>query len=527
VFEFNMATAELAKSGIGIRLQPQPARLLQLLLSKAGELVTRRAIQELLWSDGTTVDFEIGVNRCVRQLRAALLDDSGTPRYIKTVPRVGYCFIASIATATALASVDVDPRNSEQHPSIVVLPFSNLSNAPDDEYFSDGLTEEIINTLAQIPGLKVIARTSAFAFKGRNEDIRDIAGTLGVNTVLEGSVRRAGSRIRVTAQLIVAADGTHLSSKRYDREITDIFAVQDEISADIAEHLKLRLSLRKRPATNVAAYQAYLEGRYHWQKFTPERLTKAFDCFQQAIAIDPDYSPAYIGLAMYYIGMAIDYVASPRDVMPKAAAAARRALELDETAADAYAALGDAALMLDFDWATAAQHFRRAMELNLVSQLRIGYALWFLIPQGRPEEAVAECDRVNEYDPLLLGAGSSKATVLLLERNYEEAAELCLRALHLDPDYQMALQIITYARAFQRRFEEAQALAERLIRVRGRSYTALFALGTIHAMAGDRAAAHRVLEEIKGLPGGAGPCGSGRFRGWILCAPTLATPDCS
>ena len=226
LFEFHTGRLELVSQSVRIGLQRQPARLLLLLLESAGELVSRDTIQELLWRDGTTVDFELAVNRCVRLLRIALGDDIASPRYIKTIPRMGYCFIAPVSmsptevTAKSLvpaAPRAVAPEGSPRHPSIAVLPFANLSGNPEDEYFSDGLSEEIINALTQLPGLKVIARTSAFAFKGRNEDIRTIAETLGVSNVLEGSVRRAGNRIRVTAQLIHADDGVHISSRRYDR----------------------------------------------------------------------------------------------------------------------------------------------------------------------------------------------------------------------------------------------------------------------------------------------------------------------
>lgn len=214
-------------------LQPQPASLLQLLLATPGQLVTRETIQGALWSDGTLVDYELGVNRCVRQLRAALGDSTTIPRYIRTVPKLGYCFVAVVRTpeptllpaadAPVMASSKATPlRPAEEQTSITVLPFANLTGDPQDEYFGDGLAEEITNVLAQIGSLKVIARTSAFAFKGKNEDIRKIADTLGVNHVLEGSIRRLGMRIRVTAQLIHASDGTHISSRRYDREEADL-----------------------------------------------------------------------------------------------------------------------------------------------------------------------------------------------------------------------------------------------------------------------------------------------------------------
>ncbi|MEI9977123.1 MAG: hypothetical protein WDO73_36775 [Ignavibacteriota bacterium] len=297
--------------------------------------------------------------------------------------------------------------------------------------------------------------------------------------------------------------GTHLSSKRYDHEIDDIFAIQDEISEDIAAQLKLRLALRKRSTTNLTAYQAYLEGRYHWNKFTPEGFAKALESFQRAVALDPDYAPAHTGVAMYYVGTAIDYVAAPLEVLPKAAAAARRALELDETNADAHAVLGDVAAMLDFDWVAAERHFARALELNPGTPARVGFTLWFLQAQGRAEEARAQCDRVIEQDPLFLGGHSAKAIVLFLGRNYDAAVQHCLRALDLAPAFQRVLQHLAYIRAFQGRVGEALAVAERLSHLRGRSIVSLFALSTAHAMAGDRAAAHRALQEMKILAGSA------------------------
>jgi TolB-like protein len=517
-FEFNPRASELLKGGTRVSLQPQPAQLLWLLLSKAGEVVTRDTIRRTLWDGKTTVDFELGVNRCIRQLRGALLDSIEAPRYIKTIPHRGYRFIAPVSAKAGEPATEPVPleaareaavETSKPAPSIVVLPFANLSGELTDEYFSDGLAEEITNALTQIDGLKVVARTSAFAFKGKNEDIRRIAETLGVSNVLEGSVRRAGNRIRVTAQLIQAADGVHLSSRRYDREMTDVFAIQDEISTAIADHLKVRLNVYKRPVKNLAAYEAFLAGRFHWYKFTPEGFTKAFECFQRAVAIDADYGPAYTGIALYHLGTAIEYVADPRDVLPHAAAAARRALEIDETDAEAHTVLGDVAAILDFDWAAAERHFSRARHLNPSTQVRIGHALWLSLPLVRVEDALAECDRVIERDPFHLGGYSTKATALFLGRNYDAAVERCLHGLDLDPTFPRGLQILSHIRAFQGHFGEAVALAERLIQVRGKSHGALFALGTAHAAAGDGSAANRVLREMETLPGGTYLSGSG------------------
>jgi TolB-like protein/Tfp pilus assembly protein PilF len=520
VFHFHAGSLELVRQGIRIRLQPQPARLLLLLLERSGQLVSRETIRELLWSDGTTVDFEVGVNRCIRRLRVALSDDVGAPRYIKTIPRTGYCFIAPVsggpvqalaapavaaAPTPTTAPADIDSRQ-QQH-SVAVLPFVNLSSNPEDEYFSDGLSEEIINALTQVPGLKVIARTSAFTFKGRNEDIRAIGETLGVSNVLEGSVRRAGNRIRVTAQLIQAADGVHVSSRRYDREITDVFAVQDEISSDIAEQFKFRLRSRKRSTANLSAYEAYLEGRFHWNRYTPAEFDKALRCFERAVAIDPTYAAAYAGIAHCYLGLVVDAGAPARDLLPKAAAAARRALEMDETDAEAHAALGEVAAMLDYDWAAAELHFRRARELNPGAYVRIAYATWYLIPQMRTEEAAAEADLALRNDPLLLLCRQLQANARMYGRDYGAAAECCLRVLDIDPAFSKALQMLSYIRCMQRRFQEGLAYAERLAEVVGRSSLSLCTLGMAHAAAGRREAASLLLDEIKTLP--AGPDGGG------------------
>lgn len=285
-FRFHAETAELSRRRVKLRLQPQPARLLQLLLAAQGQLVSRDAIQQELWDDGTLVDYDLGVNRCVRQLRKALGDDTGIPRYIRTVPKLGYCFVAPVreaqrspATATHHADAEAAAMSGQgeivEPISIAVLPFANLTGDPQDEYFGDGLAEEITNVLAQIRSLKVVARTSAFAFKGKDQDIRRIAEALGVNHVLEGSVRRMGARIRVTAQLIHATDGTHLSSKRYDCGQTDLFALQDTISADMARQLHARLRERKPVSCDPEAYEAFLEGRFHGHPYTPDELERA------------------------------------------------------------------------------------------------------------------------------------------------------------------------------------------------------------------------------------------------------------
>ena len=253
-----------------------------------------------------------------------------------------------------------------------------MSQNADDEYFSDGLAEEIINALAQVPGLKVIARTSAFAFKGKNEDIRKIAETLGVTNVLEGSVRRAGPRIRVTAQLIHARDGTHLWSQRYDRELADIFAVQDEIAAAIADALKLKLSpAPERRMPSLPAYEAYLRYRYYQWRFTPEDSQRSRECLEQALALDPNFALPYVGLADYHLALAAVGGLPSREAMPRARELAMRALEIDPDLPEAHAMLGIVAGVLDFDWPETERRFRLAMAREPISPHLRQWNAWF------------------------------------------------------------------------------------------------------------------------------------------------------
>jgi TolB-like protein len=401
---------------------------------------------------------------------------------------------ASNAFRRGFGSSDTVPHTT---PSIAVLPFVNLSADPEQEFFSDGLAEEIINALTQVSGLKVIARTSAFAFKGKNEDIRRIAETLGVTNVLEGSVRRSGGRIRVTAQLIQATDGTHIWSQRYDREMVDVFAIQDEISVAIADQLKVRLTDRKRSPNSVAAYEAYLEGRYHSQKASPAGLAKALPCFERAIALDPSYAPAYHGMAEYYWVVAIVGLADPRVLLPKVAAASRRALELDRTIAESHAMLGAVSLALDYDLAEAERHIRRALELNSVAHsVCMAYGQLYLPALGRLDEAVEVMSRALGQDPLSPNLRLVKGWNLVCSRRYEQAVEEFQRVLDVDPNNLGAQFYLALTRLQQKRFEEALAITEKIVREHGRWSFPLFALGMAHAKTGHIEEAHRMLAEL-------------------------------
>ena len=327
----------------------------------------------------------------------------------------------------------------EREPSIAVLPFANMSRDPDDEYFSDGLAEEIINALAQIPGLKVIARTSAFAFKGQNTDIRRIADALNVTSVLEGSVRKSGSRIRVTAQLIAAADGAHMWSQRYDRELEDVFAVQDEIATAIARTLQVKLTAPARPYTpNVAAYEAFLRGRHHWARLTPESLALSRQCYEQAVALDPKFAAAQCALAEHFLALAANGNLPPAETMAQARAAALKALEIDPSIADAHAVIGLIAVFHDRDWPEAARRFRSAMESGAVTSRVRWFFGQYLTVLGRPSEAIEWLEAALRDDPLHVLCRSHLSGVLHASGHPVEASAQLARVLEIDPGFGIA-----------------------------------------------------------------------------------------
>jgi TolB-like protein/Tfp pilus assembly protein PilF len=351
-------------------------------------------------------------------------------------------------------------------PSIAVLPFANMSRDADDEYFSDGLAEEIINALVKIPGLKVIARTSAFAFKGQNTDIRKIAETLGVANVLEGSVRRSGNRIRVTAQLITAADGSHLWSERYDRDLADVFAVQDEISAAIAAALHTKLSpqvaAKPRYTPKLPAYEALLKAmHFHW-KVTAESIDQAKVFYEQAIALDPQYALAHALYADYTFGQAVFGRTPAHEIMPAARAMAQKALELDPSLPDAHAILCAVATEYDYDWKEAARRFTLATASHDLSPWALAYlGGYYLLALGRKKEALVQAERAVQGDPLHRGIRFAMAGRLAAVGRYAEAEAHLRQLLDLDPN--SALAYVGLANHYTTRgmFAEALPFAEK------------------------------------------------------------------
>ena len=325
-------------------------------------------------------------------------------------------------------------------PAIAVLPFTNMSAEKEDEYFSDGLTEEIINALTKIAGLRVMARTSSFAFRGREQDIREIGARLAVDNILEGSVRRAGNRIRVTAQLINVSDACHLWSERYEREITDVFAIQDEISRAIADKLRVGIGqprqTARRPTEDLEAYNLYLQGRYHLSKWTPEGFAKARPCFEQAVARDPGFALAYDALAEFYWYLGFFGFILPKEAFSTGIWAALRAVEIDDTLAETHALIGMYRKELDYNWPEVRREMKRALELNPSSPtVRLRNALSGLMPLGRLKESVEELKIVIESDPLSLFNRWWLSIMYYLARDNDRGMEQARFMIEIDPAY--------------------------------------------------------------------------------------------
>ena len=390
-------------------------------------------------------------------------------------------------------------------PSIAVLPFANMSTDPENEYFCDGLAEELLNALAKIENLKVAARTSSFSFKGKNINVDEIGRTLHVNSVLEGSVRKSGNRLRIMVQLISATDGYHLWSERYDREMKDIFDVQDEITLAVVDALKLRLLgdekdavLKRHHTKDSAAYQAYLKGRaLLYQRGLS--IPKAIDCFQQAVSLDSEYAQAWAGLADGYTTSGYSGFSLAREVMPRALEAARRAQQLDQDLAEAHSALACATLLYDLDYDLAEQEFKRALELNPnYPQARAWYGLFFLHwVSGREAEGHDQLLRLFKIDPL-----SSYANVILAfsdvsSGRLSDAVEHGRKGVELDPNSYLAHWSLAAALACNAQYEEAAAMAERALAISGRHSWAMMSLVSIYAAWDKPDSARAVYRELE------------------------------
>ena len=384
VFEVDLRAGELRKKGLKVKLQEQPLQVLQILLENPGEVVTREELQRRIWPSDTFVDFDHGLYNGIKRLREALGDSADTPHYIETLARRGYRFIGRLDPGPTCTPSPIR--------SLAVLPLENLSRDPEQEYFAEGMTEALITTLAKIGELRVVSRTSAMQYKGVHKPLREIARELEVDAIVEGSVPRAGRRVRITAQLIDTAKETHLWAESYERDLRNALALQSEVAQAIAREIRVKLTpvdqarFAEVHPVDPEAYEAYLKGRYHWNRRSAEGLGKAIQYFQQAIAKDPTYPAAYAGLADCLSILGWWSYVSPDDGCGKAKGLAQKALEIDPSSAEAHASLAWATMLYDHNFALAEKEFERAIELN--PRYATGHQ-WFglyLALMGRYEE---------------------------------------------------------------------------------------------------------------------------------------------
>jgi len=524
-FEVDLRLRELRKQGLKVKVQDKPFEVLALLLEQAGETVTREDLRRRLWPSDTFVDFDANLNTTLNKLRRALGDSADNPRFIETLPRHGYRFIAPVEAVAAgtepkvAATGTIPPPATSLVPAafprgqrlsgwmrshaaiesaimlaviasvlltirwavvrqsrsvtgrtmLLVLPFEDLSGDSGQEYFADGLTDEIITELGRLRSdrLGVIARTSAMQYKHTRKPLRDIARDVGVDYVLEGSVLRAGGGVRVTARLIQSSDQTELWTESYERATPDVLALQRDVVDRIAQSLVIELLPNgnapggRAAAVNPEAYEAYLKGRYYWNKRTADGLQKGLAYFQQAIQIDPRYAQAYAGMAESYLVAASSEggMVPWREAIPKAREAAKKALELDGSLGSAHASLAYIIWEDELNWRRAEEEFKRAIELDPGYATAHQWYAEFLAGMGRHEEALAESMTARRLDPLSLIINAEIGYVYYYARKYDETIDACRKTLEMDNNFPPAHVFLSWA--YLQKGLEAQAVEER------------------------------------------------------------------
>ncbi len=490
VFEVDLQAGELRKQGAKIKLQEQPFQILQMLLEHPGEVVTRDELQKRIWPTDTFVDFEQGLYNAIKRLREALGDSPETPRYIETLPRRGYRFCGSLATS---------PSHIE---SIAVLPLENLSRDPEQDYFADGMTEALITSLAKIGALRVISRTSTMRYKKTDKTLPQIARELNVDAVVEGTVLRSGERVRISAQLVQASTDTHLWAESYERDLRDVLQLQSEIARAVARGVETKLTpseqeqLSRTATVDPEAYEAYLKGRYHWNKRSGEAVKKGVEYFQRAIKKDPSYAPPYAALADCAGVAGFWSFASPMEGCGRAKAAALRALQIEDSA-EAHASLGWATLHYDWDFFSAEREFQRAIQLNpryATAHQWYGHCLGAM---GRFDEAFTVLKHAIQLDPFSLIVATSYAGISWLGRRWNEAIDQTRKVLDLDPNYIAGRWALARSYDCLGSYEAAIACAQDAIRLSGDNLFFITDLGHAYAAAGQREEAVRILDQLQ------------------------------
>jgi TolB-like protein/DNA-binding winged helix-turn-helix (wHTH) protein/Tfp pilus assembly protein PilF len=576
-FEAKTCAQELSKNGTKLKLRGQPFLILELLLRRAGEVVTREEIQQKLWPADTFVDFEHGLNTSIKKLRQVLCDSATEPRYIETLPRLGYRFIAPVETVVdpnarkARRATDGVPATGEpdkaaaQEPavpvllaeeqgrgrsrlhlflpalavlaglalifsfartrewfltlfrstrnasvavasaakpprSIAVLPLQNLSNNSAEDYFADGMTDELTADLAQFGNLRVISRTSAMHYKGASKTAPEIGRELGVDTLIEGTVQRVGNRVRIRVQLIDSASDRHLWARTYDHDLEDVLVLQSSAARDIAEEVQGKVAFPQAAPSQHSvqpdAYEAYLKGRYFWNKRTEDGLAKSIEYFQQAISQDPKFAAAYAGLAGSYSILGSD-VLPARVASSKAHLAASKALELDPTIAEGHAELGLVEFYYDWDWKQAEQEFRRAIELNPNYATAHQWYGYYLAAMSRFPEALDEAKKAQQIDPLSLSINTTLAGRYRDLHQYAEAIDLNRRTLEMDPNFMPAHIALGAAFEDEGIWPDAISEYQKAVALSQDNPIALSSLGSAYGHSGDREAARKVIARLQ------------------------------
>jgi TolB-like protein/DNA-binding winged helix-turn-helix (wHTH) protein/Flp pilus assembly protein TadD len=580
-YEVSLQSGEVRKAGLRIRVQQQPMKLLETLLERPGEVVTREELRSRVWPNESFGDFDQALNIAIGKLRSALGDSAENPRFIETLPKRGYRFIADVSI------VDADPRPKRPGPadgdlpdreragsqrkspeheaesghhvqdsvptlapiapkrrpawptgrvivalaliliislpilavwllrsrgrastgirSLAVLPLDNLSGDASQNYFADGMTDELITDLAQISALRVISRTSVMVYKGARKPLPQIASELNVDAVVEGTVLRAGDQVRITAQLIEASTDKHLWSQSYEGDLRDTLTLQKKVAGAIADQIRINLTSQEQAAlksvkvVNPEAYESYLKGRYFWNKRTADGLKFALAYFNQAIEEDPKYAQGYSGLADTYalLGDWQYAVMTPREAFPQAKAAAIKALDLDSTLGEAHNSLAFVLDGFDWDFDSAGKEFQRAIELNPGYASAHHWYAWHLSLLGRYDEAIAEMRKAENLDPLSLIINADLAELLVLAHSNDESIRQSRKTIEMDPNFALAHNQLAQAYLQKHMYDEAVAELKTAVQLSGGSPAFVANLARAYVASGKRSEAVKLLGDLK------------------------------
>jgi TolB-like protein/Flp pilus assembly protein TadD len=482
-----------------VRLPPKAADTLLVLVQNAGNVVEKQDLLKHVWK-GTFVE-EGSLTRTISILRKTLEDSSHGQEFISTIAKRGYRFAAPVIESPVQPA-----RRATERLMMVVLPFENLSGDQKHDYFSEGMTEEMITRLARLnpERLGVIARTSAMQYKSTDKSVRQIGAELGVSHVLEGSVRRSGNRVRTAVQLIQVSDESHLWAESYERNLGDLLTLQFEVAEAVSKEIQIKLApqeqerLASAGTVNPQAYEAYLKGRYLLNRRTLEALQKSLKYFKKSIEHDPHYAVAFAGLADSYLTHHDMGHLPPREATTKAKAAARKALAMDETLAEAHTSLGHAHFH-EFNWLAADRDLKRAIKLNPNYPNAHFYYANYLIAVGRKNEAIAEARCAKTLDPVSLPAGANLASILFFAGHYAESVEESSRVLEIDSSFARAYEDLGRAYEQQGMYPQAIAAFEKAVECSKRSSRDLAQLGHAFAIAGKQKNALKLLQELKEL----------------------------